>query len=124
MIELRAPWVALSQMTLYGIHLGRRDVLAVNLRTGERRVCPVTEGIEAGEPSEMVLSRSGRVGWLGTIVHRETSPRYQPLPTVGVCGPGGTTIIEASEGIEEGSLRLIGSTLQWNRAGEVKSYAL
>lgn len=122
-IKLRVPWIALMQQSLIGKDSGRLDVVAVNLRTGERRLCPVSEGFD-GETDGMVMTKGGRVGWLGESVPPLTDPRWGRVPAVGLCGAGGMTLIEASPGIELGSLRLVGSTLQWVNAGELKSYPL
>lgn len=120
-IKLRAPWVALDQMTLFHIDTGRRDLIVANLRTGKRYTCQTSESLE-GHPSDVVITRGGRVGWLGEMVFRNPTSRHlETLPTVAVCGSAGLTILEAGSGIEAGSLRVAGSTFQWSNAGVLKS---
>lgn len=118
-IRLRAPWVALDQMTLFHIDTGRRDLIVANLRTGKSYTCSTSETLE-GHPSDLVVGKRGRVGWLGEMVFH--NPNYQSLPTVAICGSGGLTILESGPGIEPGSLRAAGSSFQWINAGASKSY--
>lgn len=122
-INLRAPWVALEQMTVFHIDTGRRDLIVVNLRTGKSYTCPTSETLE-GQVSDVVITNGGRVGWLGETISRDTLPRWRRVPAVALCGPDGATLIEYSSGIELGSLRLVGPMLQWINAGELKSYPL